>query len=382
MRKVSHRVLDLLATDHLDTEQRADLRSLTSEMLLHSKDYLEVLLSKKQGRQSDHQPQIAFLTKLLRGMRTLETTSAKEMSRFGRALQTFSETPTAALVSDLKMRTLMVSSSKFGQTLSKLEQICQMPLDNSKLIGKIGRISPYFADADSALRALQLAPLWNNRMILFHTRKGRESLNPDLDFTRHFLRPVLSKYLHTALLANQVHKGIYCWHINFNKHEYNQVSNSEMSTSDILELKAEKLLLPEHKLQLAKALGFDNANDLAGDVDRRLERSIHRLHCAARELGLKNSTWVRYRIPFRLATDRKGMQEGSKLHKGQYMNCIHYVASVLFQAVEEVNAELSRELPFRVLRPAINPRLSPAGLLPNRLFNELKKVSDVVQSAI
>ena len=384
LRRVSHRVLDLMANDNLSADQRADLRRLTSEMLLHSKVYLEDLLSEKKDFLRTRQPQIALLSKLLRGMRILETTNSQDMNRFGRALQTFAETPTAALASDLKMRTLIVSSAKFGQALSTLEQICQKPLDNSQLIKKIGPIFLYFADAESTLKALRHTTLWNSRMILFHTRKGMESLDPDLSIIQSFSRSLKLKYLHVALLSNQVRKSIHCWHITFHKLDCNRVSDAEMITSDILELKAEKLLLPHNHTALAKALGLDQASNLASEVNRRLERSIDQLNLQAQKLDLKNSFWSRMRTPLRFATDHRGMRKGSILQKGQTINCAHYVSSVLFRAVEEVNEELSAKLqrPERVLRPIIHPRFTPSGILLDRLFDELKKVSDEIQVTV
>lgn len=376
LRAVSHRVLDLMKVGNLRGKEQEELGQLMQKLLLHSQESLLGLQLEHSQFLRAHQPQLAILLQLLRSINPLQRATSAEIFRFKRALETYLKTPAAALVSDLKMRALLVSAARFGQSQHKFAQMCSMS-QISPLAGRARALSPHFAEAEGVLKALRGAPLWNSRMVLFHTRRGFELLHPELNFIHRLRKTLSQRYLHTALLHSQRDKGLHCWHITFHKLDNNRVGNADMSTSEILQLEAAKLLIPGRRQRLVRALNLGDEDALIEEVNRRLERAIDRQNVWAEKLHLTNSLWARSRIPLCSLTDRRGMQRGSTLRKGQVINCAHYVASVLFRAVEEVNRELSNLLQSseRTLKPVIDPKLAPSGFIISRLFKELQKVS-------
>ncbi len=324
-----------------------------------------------------------MLQKILRGIEVLnEADKQGEIERVLPKIDDYLRSPELMLKADLKTRSFIVCLFKFGQAYQLLEDRNSLLCDHPSL-QNVKKWTDDFGNFDALMRKLRASTLWNNRMILFHSRKGQLALTASKDPLKALAALLLPDQLHTALLTKAQTEDVSAWQITFHHHSRQKVRDSEIGTSEILQLETAKLLMPDQLESLQKALGALDHQSLVKTLDEMLERAIEDENSRASHLHLHNSRWARTRIPLNsLMRSRFGMPRGSEFREHQRLNCCHYVASILFRAVERVNGELAQLMPnsSRVLRHAINPRLHPSGILPGALYGQLLKVSSRVQS--
>lgn len=385
-RAIYQKAIKILASSELAAKDQESFRQSLSALIIDSKSAFIWLKRSKKQLNTLQQERCNHLEKFLRGIKLLEKAERKgQIESLNLQLDQFFRAPDLLLKSDLTTRSLIVCLAKFGEAFNHFDKRFDLSRSENATLKLAKKWCENSANCQEILRALRTSKIWNSRMVMFHTQKGFSSL----DFSAKKPSPkkldslLAPEHLHSALLAQDRVRGVRARHITYSNFSENGVSDKEMQTSEIMQVETKKLFVLKDTAALANQLHVSDGYRLFKEVDRRLENAIEKEVAKAARLNLKNSNWARWRTPLiALKRSRSGMKKGSLLSDRQNINCCHFVASILFKAVEKTNEELSKILPNqpRVLRPILNPDLNPAGIMPSVLYEKLRDVSSIVQT--
>jgi hypothetical protein len=282
---------------------------------------------------------------------------------------------------NISEKTFVIDCLRFQGAVEELGSLMTVPRQIARLASELEEASKRFSIRMQEMRTLSF---WNNRMLFFHSRDAftNFSIRSQIASLADPLGKIFLKYLHVSFAwVDPRHKTVYNRHVSYQQYQQNSVHDVELLGSDIVELDASKMIVPEKQKLLSRALCCTTKKELAKVLNERFEKKLLGFQNEALKNGIKNNFWVRCKTLIVFPWSRRNMVD-LPLKGG--LQCSHFVLLVVEKSLAALDKEC-REL-LQTNEPCIRrlsrPRTNPASISPSKLRQMIEPMASYVKLAV